>query len=66
MSRAQKPSRIETIRPEMPQPMSLAEKEALIRSMIASMRLEGIEISRAVAERAIERALKRPVPEALD
>jgi FKBP-type peptidyl-prolyl cis-trans isomerase (trigger factor) len=66
MSGSENPKPTHPVDVEYPRSLTRAEKDALIRSMISSMQLEGIEISREVADRALERALRRPVPEILD
>jgi hypothetical protein len=66
MSGSENPKPTHPVDVEYPRSLTRAEKDALIRSMISSMQLEGIEISREVADRALERARRRPVPEILD
>ena len=49
------------LKAEMPRPMSPAEKEATIRSTVASMALEGLEISYEEVAELLEQSLKEPV-----
>ena len=46
-----------------PHPLTDAEREAIIRSMLSSQALAGIEGTREEAERALDRALEMPLVE---
>lgn len=46
-----------------PNPPSAQEREAMIQSLTTSWAIEGIHVSRDVAERAIEEALNLPLPD---